>query len=221
MRRITEPELMNDPEQALAYGRADFEEPHSNFMKLLEGSCAFPGPVCTVLDLGCGTGDITFRIARGFPDSVIDGIDGSAAMLSLANEALERKPEFRGRIHLIHSKIQEFRPEKAYDLIVSNSLLHHIPEPGDFWCAVTRLSAPGTRVFVMDLMRPGDREEALRLVETYSPHEPEILKRDFYNSLLAAFEIDEVRQQLKDAGLDGFKVFRASDRHLVVYGIME
>jgi hypothetical protein len=73
----------------------------------------------------------------------------------------------------------------------------------------------------MDLIRPGTAGEARRLVETYSPDEPDILKRDFYNSLLAAFEIDEVKQQLKEAGLGGLKVSRVSDRHLIVYGIRD
>ena len=221
MKRITEPELMDDPEQALAYGRADFEEPHSNFIKLLEGYCSPPGRIGTVLDMGCGTGDITFRIGRAFSGSVIDAIDGSAAMLLHAHEGLIRKPEFEGRIHFLHGRIQEFTPDKSYGLIVSNSLLHHIPDPADFWGAVKRLSAAGTLVFVMDLMRPGTAEEAWRLVETYSPDEPDILKRDFYNSLLAAFEIDEVKRQLKEAGLGGLKVTRVSDRHLIVYGIRD
>lgn len=221
MKRVPEPELMDDPEQALAYGRADFEEPHSNFIKLLKEHCQLPCGINAVLDMGCGTGDITFRIGRAFSGLVIDAIDGSEAMLFYANEGLNRKPEFEGRIHFLHGKIQEFTPDKLYGLIVSNSLLHHIADPDDFWSAVKRLSAAGTRVFIMDLIRPGTAEEARRLVETYSPDEPDILKRDFYNSLLAAFEIDEVKQQLKEAGLGGLEVTRVSDRHLIVYGIRD
>lgn len=221
MKRIPEPELMDDSEHALAYGRADFEEPHSNFIKLLKQHYNLPHGINTVLDMGCGTGDITFRVGRAFPDSVIDAVDGSAAMLFYANEELIKKPEFEGRIHFLPCRIQEFTPDKSYDLIVSNSLLHHIPDPADFWRAVKRLSTAGTRVFIMDLIRPGTAEEARRLVETYSPDEPEILKRDFYNSLLAAFEAGEVKRQLEEAGLGGFEVARASDRHLIVYGVRD
>jgi len=221
MNRIPEPELMEDPEQVFSYGRANFEEPHSSFVRMLKGCFPSPYGINAVLDMGCGTGDITFRIGRAFSGLVIDAIDGSAAMLFYANEGLIRKPEFEGRIHFLHGKIQEFTPDKSYGLIVSNSLLHHIADPADFWSAVNRLSAAGTRVFIMDLIRPGTAGEARRLVETYSPDEPDILKRDFYNSLLAAFEIDEVKQQLKEAGLGGLKVTRVSDRHLIVYGIRD
>jgi ubiquinone/menaquinone biosynthesis C-methylase UbiE len=219
MKRVPEPELMDDPEQALAYCRADFEEPHSKFIKLLVGFRSQVGHIDTILDMGCGTGDITFRVGRAFPDSVIDAIDGSAAMLDYAKEGLKKSPELEGRVHFIHGMIQEFAPGKSYDLIVSNSLLHHLSDPAHFWRAAKRLSASGTGVFIMDLLRPGTAGEARRLVETYSPDEPEILKRDFYNSLLAAFEIGEVKQQLEEAGLGGFETARASDRHLIVYGI--
>lgn len=219
MKRIPEPELMEDPEQALAYGRADFEEPHSNFIKLLFTHCSPAGDIGAVLDLGCGTGDITFRVARSFPEAVVDAVDGSEAMLYYAREGLGKSTELEKRIRFIHCKLEHFEPRKSYDLIVSNSLLHHIPDPAHFWQAVKRLSGRGTAVFIMDLLRPVSAGEARRLVETYSPNEPGILKRDFYNSLLAAFEIDDVRLQLNEAGLGYFRAERASDRHLIVYGI--
>jgi trans-aconitate methyltransferase len=221
MKRIPEPEMMDDPEQVRAYGRADFEEPHSNFIKLLKRFCSHLGHADTILDLGCGTGDITFRVGRAFPDSVIDAVDGSAAMLSYAEEELKKRTELARRVRFIHGKIQEFTSGRRYDLIVSNSLLHHLSDPTCFWLAVKRLSAAGTRVFIMDLMRPESAEEAWRLVETYSPYEPDIMKRDFYNSLLAAFEVGEVKLQLEEAGLGGFQAERVSDRHLTVCGICD
>ena len=121
----------------------------------------------------------------------------------------------------MHVSVKEFLPDGYYDLIISNSLLHHMPDPSDFWDAVRRVSSPGTCVFVMDLIRPETADEAMKLVERYSPNEPEVLKRDFYNSLLAAFEIDEVKLQLEAAGLGYFKTERASDRHVMVYGVRE
>ena len=212
---------MEESDQAFAYGRADFEEPHSNFIRLLLAHRPLAGHAATILDLGCGTGDITFRLANAFPGSVIDALDGSEAMLSYARDVLAKRPEFKERIRFIHRMMQDFEPANPYDLIVSNSLLHHIHDPAEFWNVLKRLSVPGTGIFIMDLLRPVSRDEARRLVETYSPNEPDILKRDFYNSLLAAFELDEVRLQLEEAGLTGFIVERASDRHLIIYGIKQ
>ena len=211
---------MEDREQVIAYGRADFEEPHSNFMRMLLTRFPRAWDIRSVLDLGCGTGDITFRLAEAFPRAAIDALDGSEAMLNYAKDDLGKNPAIAGRIRFIHSMLEDYQPVSLYDLIASNSMLHHMPDPAVFWQAVKRLSGSGTRVFIMDLSRPGSHDEARRLVEIHSPNEPEILKRDFYNSLLAAFEPDEVRQQLDEAGLGPLATERASDRHLIVYGVI-
>jgi hypothetical protein len=73
-------------------------------------------------------------------------------------------------------------------------------------------------VLVMDLMRPSDEAEVGRLLDTYAEGEPEVLRRDFANSLRAAFTPDEVLAQLTAAGLGDLSVWPASDRHLVVEG---
>jgi cyclopropane fatty-acyl-phospholipid synthase-like methyltransferase len=221
MERIPEPELMIEPEQVLAYGLADFEEPHSNFINLLREFCPDPESINTILDMGCGAGDITRRLVRAFPNAGIDGIDGSSEMLKFARQVAEGRHEPGLRIRFMHETVQEFEPDRSYDLITSNSLLHHMHNPFHFWKAVVRASSSGTYVFIMDLLRPDTTDEARKLVEHYSPDEPEILKRDFCNSLLAAFEVDEVKLQLGEAGLGYFKVERVSDRHMVVCGIRE
>ena len=70
----------------------------------------------------------------------------------------------------------------------------------------------------MDLLRPDTIEEAQRLRDLYVKYEPEILQRDFYNSLLAAFEVDEVREQLAKEDLSNLDVLQVTDRHLIVFG---
>jgi len=219
MKRKPEPELMNDAEQVAAYGGADFEAPHSHFINLLLGHLPEGKAVTRALDLGCGAGDITFRVAASFPDAVVDAVDGSAEMLRFAEGLLLPKPALAGRVKFIQSMIADFEPGSKYELVVSNSLLHHLPDPGVFWDAVTRLSSPSTFLFVMDLLRPGSEEEAKRLTALYASSEPEILRRDFYNSLLAAFEEGEVRAQLAASGLAHLNTERVSDRHLIVYGV--
>ena len=86
------------------------------------------------------------------------------------------------------------------------------------WSSVRRWGGDGARVFVMDLLRPESRERAQRLVETYSGGEPEILRHDFFHSLLAAYRVAEVEAQLVAAALGHLAVQPASDRHLIVWG---
>jgi hypothetical protein len=71
---------------------------------------------------------------------------------------------------------------------------------------------------VADLRRPQTTAVARRMVDTYAAGEPDILRRDFYHSLCAAFEPREVEAQLEAAGLSELAVAVISDRHLVVHG---
>lgn len=219
MKRIREPELMDDEAQARAYAEADFEEPNSHFAALYDEFIGRLPEGAAVLDLGCGPGDITLRIAAAHPQIEIHGLDGSAAMLAFGHAALAQQPELRERVSFIEGLVPDaLLPRARYDAVISNSLLHHLHDPETLWRMIQARARPGAPVLVMDLMRPADEATAQALVAQYAANEPEVLRRDFYNSLLAAFEIDEVRQQLELAGLARLEVKPVSDRHLLVSG---
>jgi SAM-dependent methyltransferase len=221
MKRIPEPELMNDEEQALAYARADFSEPHNMVIRLFGETFGLKGITGYVLDLGCGPGDISFRFARAYPDCIVHGIDGAEAMLNCGRKLLADFQDITGRVELIQGFLPGAAlPRAKYDLIISNSLLHHLADPLVIWKTIRQYAVPGAPVAITDLNRPASPGEARRLVEKYSGNEPEILKKDFYNSLLAAFEPDEIRMQLKEANLNCLKVTEIGDRHLLVSGHM-
>ena len=212
---------MDDDEQAKAYAMADFAEPHNNFVRLFGE--VFPGLPVTgyVLDIGCGPGDVLQRFARAYPDCTIHGVDGSETMLHYGEKMLSAMPDLAGRVRLIHGMLPgAVLPRERYDVIISNSILHHLHNPQVLWEAVKRHAAAGAPVFIMDLMRPRSQEEARFLVETYARDEPEILKRDFFNSLCAAFTTDEVREQLRAPDLSHLSVQPVSDRHMIIYGTM-
>ena len=217
MERVLEPELMDNIEQAEAYANADFEKPHSRVIELLDTEFQHLKINGRILDLGCGSGDITFRIAYRFPEAAMTAVDGSAAMIKLANQRKERE---RGRrIEFIQGLIPKVKiPRVTYDFIVSTSFLHHLSDPSILWKTLTEYASSGTKIFVYDLFRPYNEEEAMRLVNTYSCNEPDVLKRDFYHSLLAAFKPEEVEQQLTAASLPELSLKVVSDRHIIIFG---
>jgi ubiquinone/menaquinone biosynthesis C-methylase UbiE len=219
MKRIPEPELMTDQEQARAYALADFEEPHSAFISHFQRVFEDRGVGSYVADLGCGPGDISIRFARAYPDCEVHGVDGSEAMLRFGVVLLDRAPGVRHRVRLLQGMLPEAEmPREKYDAVISNSLLHHLPDPQILWGTVRRLAKPGAPVFVGDLTRPGDEKQARKMTETHMALEPEVLQQDFYNSLLAAFEVAEIEKQLAAAELD-FTVEPIGDRHVIVHGI--
>ena len=218
MERKPEPELMDDAAQAAAYAQADFEQPHTMFMEHLAGCLGETDPVGRALDLGCGTGDITARFALRYPEIRVDALDGAARMLEHARARLRREG-IEDRINLLHRHLPDSTLESGvYSVAFSNSLLHHLADPLVLWCTVRSAAASGAFVFIMDLMRPDSESAAEALVAEYAGGEPEILRRDFLHSLLAAYRVEEVRAQLSAVGLDTFVVESVSDRHLVVRG---
>ena len=221
MQRVTEPELMDDQAQAEAYAAADFTEAHSRIVDSFD-SC-FPGEDVAgyILDLGCGPGDICFRFAACFPACSVMGVDGSRAMIRLANARKTRDSVTDDRVRFIEGLLPGASiPAVPFAAVISNSLLHHLHEPRVLWETVLRYASPGTKVYVVDLFRPETVVEAQRLVNEYAAGEPDILRRDFYNSLCAAFEPREVEAQLTTAGLAGLAVDVISDRHLAVHGVL-
>lgn len=221
MQRIAEPELMTETAQVEAYARADFDEPHQHFIELLKHRFPQLPKRGTALDLGCGPGDIACRFARAFPGWCVHGLDGSQPMLEWGQEAL-RAAGLGGRVDLRLCHLPDGKaPLEQYDLVYSNSLLHHLANPGDLWRCLSNWSRPSAPMFVMDLLRPETPLQVQWLVEQYSDGEPEILRRDFANSLFAAYRSEEVLEQLEQAGLSKLRLEVVSDRHFLVSGRRE
>jgi SAM-dependent methyltransferase len=222
MKRRPEPELMSEAEQAVAYARADFSEPNALFLRLL-GELN-PGELdgARALDLGCGPADIVLRFLKAYPRAECDALDGSEAMLEQARRALDELPGLAKRCRLVHDVLPSKRiPAATYDLVLSNSLLHHLHDPLVLWRTVREAAKPAAIILVMDLMRPPSAMWAESLVAAYAADAPEVLRKDFRNSLFAAFEPREVAAQLDEAGLSGLEVGVVSDRHLAVLGRLD
>jgi len=218
MDRSLEPELMDDPEQALIYAQADFEQENQGFVDRFRDY--FPDfSEGHVFDLGCGPGDIPIRFARLFPSCRITGVDASAPMVRLAEDTA-RKAGLSDRMTFRCERFQDLAGVSIADAAISNSLLHHVPNPLQFWHKLRLAVKPGSPVLVMDLLRPDSPEDAQSIVDRYASGAPDILRRDFYNSLLAAFTEDEIASQLARMNLTRLLIDVPDDRHWVVGGLI-
>ncbi len=221
MQRVPEPELMNDSMQALTYANANFEESHRAIVENFKRVFPRIGELQNVLDLGCGPADIAIRFARMYLNCNIDAVDGAQKMLDQARSILVREA-LQDRITLHLQSLHSCNlPNDNYDAIVSNSLLHHLHNAQHLWAVVKRYSTSKTAIFISDLFRPDTVQSAQRLLEQYAVNEPEILRHDFFNSLLAAFSIEEVYEQLDEAQIKSLSIEQISDRHMLVYGYIK
>jgi trans-aconitate methyltransferase len=228
--RTPEPELMDGAEQVEAYASADFEASDQAMVERLAHLCGDdPGP--QLADLGCGPGNISFRLARRWPAAQVLGLDGAPRMLAIAEQRLAAEPELAGRLHFQETllPLPESPPLPAtfsagcfrtgcFSAVVSNSLLHHLHDPLGLWQAVAQLGAPGAFVYVQDLRRPASAAAVEELVAAAMADAPEVLRRDYRASLHAAFTPAEVAAQLRQAGLEGLKVAPLGDCYLEVWG---
>jgi len=217
--RTPEPELMDDPDQALAYAEADFSEGHQRFAD--EVAARFPelaSGTGALLDLGCGPGDVSVRVARACPGWTVTGVDGADEMLKLAQGRVDRERlAARVRFERMFLPADELA-DRRYGAVVSNSLLHHLDDPAALWTTAATCARPGAPIAVMDLVRPATQADVDRIVATYAADDPEVLRQDFRNSLVAAYRPDEVADQLAAAGLAHLAVEQVTDRHLLVTG---
>jgi ubiquinone/menaquinone biosynthesis C-methylase UbiE len=209
---------MTDQEQAAAYAAADLAEvnqPVANWFQARFPSLRAPA---RLLDIGCGTADLTIRLVTAYPGMTALGIDGSEAMLQFGRE-LVTTAGLEPRIVLERRYFPDATLETGgFDAVTANNLLHHLSNPQVFWKEIGRPAKAGAPILVADLRRPPDRGAAERLVEQYAWRAKPPLRRDFLNSLLAAYTADEVREQLRDAGAAGFTVEETGAMHVVVWG---
>jgi len=221
MKRTPEPELMNTERQARAYAMADFNNPNWLFVEHFKNSFSEKEIIGTILDLGCGPADITLRFARLFPKCHINGVDGAESMLKYGQAAVT-KAGLTNRIRLIHGCLPDVRmPLAKYDAIISNNLLHHLASPMALWEIIKTYSKRGAPIMIMDIIRPGSKEEAGAIVEKYMGDESAILKKDFFSSLLAAYRVEEVQKQLRQANLvSHLSIGMVSRIQMVVKGII-
>jgi len=218
VQRVPEPELMTDADQVAAYAGADFERPHQRFIELLHERLPGLPREGVALDLGCGPGDIACRFASASRGWCVHGLDGSLPMLETGRRIVSAAA-LDARICLHSSRLPDGdAPFEKYDLVYSNSVLHHLDDPAVLWRSVQRWSRPEGPVFVMDLRRPDTSLQREQLVEEYSRADPDVLRKDFRNSLHAAYRPEEVRSQLDRADLQRLNVEVVSDRHLMVWG---
>jgi len=217
MQRTPEPELMDEQEQAAAYASADWSEAHNKVPRYFrERFPNFAGG--HVIDLGCGTADVTIRFVKALPEVTVLGVDGSEAMLSFGRRAV-RDAGLVSRITLEKHYLPDASIEtKSFDAVLCNSLLHHFADPVELWRTAARCAKAGAPVLLVDLVRPADPETVVRLVHEHAQDAPPVLERDFTASLHAAYTVDEVRRQLISAGLGQFKVEQVDDLHLVAWG---
>ncbi|MCH2180958.1 MAG: class I SAM-dependent methyltransferase [Mariniblastus sp.] len=214
LERVREPEVMDTSQEAEDYNAMDHSEVNRVFVSdLLHFANAHEKPLGDVLDLGTGTALIPIELCQRESDCRVMAIDMSINMLELARYNIEADGLIE-RIELaqVDAKQMAFS-DGMFSSVMSNSIIHHIPEPADCVSEMVRVTASGGILYVRDLLRPETDAQVEHLVQTYAGQENDHSRQMFDDSLRAALSIDEIRELVVQNGFDAEDVQATTDRH--------
>lgn len=140
-----------------------------------------------VLDWGCGTGELMKRLLIQYPDlKSITGYDPSPEMLHQAAGKLANLPADKQQKATLQSR-QDF--DGGFDLIVSSSVLHYLPQPQVTLVRFKQLLQEGGELVLLDYTKNGLLvryfEWAFRLID--AAHQK-------------AYKPQQIRHMLENAG---------------------
>lgn len=210
LERILEQEVMNTLEDAEEYAAIDNAEVNETFVVHALELAPSAG---YVLDIGTGPAEIAILLARRAPGLRVLAIDLGEHMLATARSNVARADlGDRVRVERADAKATGLR-SASFDMVISNSLVHHIPEPVQMFAEVGRIAKADAALFIKDLHRPASTEEHLQLVEIYTQGCTPYQRRGFAESLQSGLTVAEVTAMCSEVGLTGVTVRRCSDRH--------
>lgn len=220
LERVLEPEVMDTAEEAGDYDSMDHGEVNARFCAdLLALRAELPSPV---LDVGTGTALIPIELCQRVPGVDVVAIDLAEHMLDLGRRNVTRAAlDPRIRLEKVDAKAMPYKGGQ-FGATVSNSIVHHIPDPRAVFSEMWRVTAKGGVLFVRDLSRPQSAKEVDRLVDLYGGDPPgDSSKKDSYQrqkglfraSLCAALTVTEVAAIVASFGIPHDAVRATSDRH--------
>jgi len=205
--RILEPEVMDTPQEAVDYDTMDHSTVNRVFVDDLLAVRPQPGDV---LDLGTGTALIPVELCKRETTCRVMAVDAAVNMLELARYNIGTTD--RIQLAKVDAKQLGF-DDGMFDTVMSNSIIHHIPEPRTVLAEAVRVAKAGGLLFFRDLLRPDDLATLRHLVDTYAGNANDHQRKMFGESLHAALTVEEIREFVASLGFPRESVQATSDRH--------
>jgi ubiquinone/menaquinone biosynthesis C-methylase UbiE len=213
MNRILEPEVMDTWLESTAYDAMDFVSVNTAFAT---DAIELDPHAIKILDVGTGTARIPIIMCQQRPQYLITGVDLAQSMLIIGERNVEAAGlNQRIRLERVDSKRMPY-PDLEFDMLISNSLVHHLPDPLSLFEEIKRLVRPGGAILIRDLIRPENDTIVNDLVAKIGSNYDVRQQQLFHDSLKAALTIAEVQSLIDRVGLQQVKLSQSSDLHWTI-----
>ncbi len=216
--RVPEPEVMDDSGEVEAYSSAAGQA-HLNAiddtlvehaLRLLKGR-----ERGRALDIGTGPGQIVIKLARRLTQWKFVGVDRSQGMIAQAQTNLASAGS--GLAQRVEFKVADGNrlpfPDSSFDLVLCNSVLHHLAEPEKLLSEIARLVNSGGAILLRDLRRPGRFAYPLH-VRWHGRHYSGVMYQLYCDSVRSAYTAPELKLLLNSAALPRTRVFQHHSTHI-------
>lgn len=198
--------------EASAYDAMDFTVVNEAFAA---AAVALDPDAVKILDVGTGTARIPILMCQQRPQYLITAVDLAQSMLIIGQRNVEEAQlTQRIRLERVDAKRMPY-PDLEFDAIVSNSLVHHLPEPLSLFQEMNRLVRPGGALLIRDLVRPETEQQLDELVargNTYDTRQQQL----FRDSLTAALTLAEVQDLIDRVGFQQVTLAQTSELHWTI-----
>jgi ubiquinone/menaquinone biosynthesis C-methylase UbiE len=212
--RVLEVEAMETADEVREYEAMDHSAVNDRFVAdflAAHGECRGG----EILDVGTGTARIPIALAGIDRRALVRALDLSENMLAQAAINIAAAG-LSARIKTHHGDAKTLLDSFGsafFEGVISNTIVHHIPDPVPVLETMAVLVRPGGTLMVRDLVRPDSPGDVRRLVDTYASEESEPARALFQASLNAALTLEEIRSLIRGLGLAPGDVVMTSDRH--------
>lgn len=176
--------------------KAERSTPFYDLLGLLEVR-----PSLSLIDLGCGTGELTAKLAETLPASHVLGVDSSQEMLDKSRKADEATLDFE-----CVSIEDQLKKEQQWDVVFSNAALQWVPDHETLFPQIISKIKPGGQLLVQ--MPAQHHNLTNRLLNELATQEPYAAIYAGWNRVSPVLEIDRYAEMLFENGGKSIQVFK-------------
>lgn len=219
--RVPEPEIMDDSGEVEAYASAAAQKHLDRIddtfvehaVSLVRGR-----KQGRAIDVGTGPGQIVLKLARRLPAWEFVAVDHSTNMIRQARAnlatAAASSPGLSKRVEFSIADGNRLNyPDASFDLVMCNSVLHHLAEPQRLLAEVARLAKADAAILLRDLRRPSRLAFPFH-IRWHGRNYSGTMYRLFCDSVRSAYTLPEMKILLRTSPIPGARVFSHAGTHI-------